>query len=195
MFFLFMIRVLPLEAKLPFHPRDVLPLLPRQASWPIINSLYSPVDLLPTFVGAASSPNDTLEWKGACFYENRAWMEFHNKSGTEFGGGTLHIKVWNLSLLACFLLFGFSWFCWILEYWVSGYRSLILLVSGIELGFLGLFCLFCLSSVGFVVIWSIGYLSLALGPFASSSSIEVTFYGIFLLVFFGFSSFCWILEY
>jgi hypothetical protein len=111
-------------------------------------------------------------------------MEFHNKSGTEFGGGTLHIMVWNLSLLACFLLF-----CWILECWVSGHCSWILLMSGIELG--GLFCLFCLSLAGFVVIWSIGYLSLAVGPFASTSSIEVTFYGIVLLVFFVFS---WILE-
>jgi hypothetical protein len=97
--------LLPHAAKLPFHPLDVVPLLPRQASWPILNSLYSPVDILPSFVGAASSPKDTLEWKGACFYKSRAWMEFHNKSGTEFGGGTLHIQVWNLSLLACFLWF------------------------------------------------------------------------------------------
>lgn len=51
------------------------------------------MDLLPAFVGSASSLNDTVEWKGACFYENHAWMEFHNKSGSEFGGGTLHIKV------------------------------------------------------------------------------------------------------
>jgi hypothetical protein len=30
------------------------------------------------------------------------------------------------------------------------------MVTGIELGFLGVFCLFCLSLVGFVVICSIG---------------------------------------
>ncbi|OMP04450.1 hypothetical protein COLO4_09645 [Corchorus olitorius] len=82
-------------ANLPFHPRDVLPLLPKQVSWPIINYLSSAVDLLPSFVGSVSSPNNTVEWKGACFYENTAWMEFHNKSGSEFGGGTLHIKVSN----------------------------------------------------------------------------------------------------
>jgi hypothetical protein len=57
----------------------------------MLNSLNSPVDLLPSFAGAASSPNDTLDWKCGCFYKNRAWMEFHNKSGTKFGGGTLHI--------------------------------------------------------------------------------------------------------
>lgn len=51
------------------------------------------MDLLPAFVGAASGANDSLEWKGACFYKNRAWMEFHNKSGSAYGGGTLHIKV------------------------------------------------------------------------------------------------------
>jgi hypothetical protein len=47
-------------------------------------------------------------------------MEFHNKSGTKFGGGTLHIKVWNLSLLACFLWFlvGFVGF------WSIGYLGI-----------------------------------------------------------------------
>jgi len=79
--------------KTPFHPRDVLPLLPRQVSWPIMTRLHSAVDILPVFVGAASSPADVIEWKGACFYQNKAWMVFHNKSQTEYGGGTLHIKV------------------------------------------------------------------------------------------------------
>lgn len=92
--------------KYPFHPRDVLPLLPRQVSWPILNSLNGAADLLPAFVGSASAQNDTVEWKGACFYKNQAWMEFHNKSGSEFGGGTLHIKV-----LFLFLLISFSYNC------------------------------------------------------------------------------------
>ncbi|XP_028095216.1 uncharacterized protein LOC114295209 [Camellia sinensis] len=60
-------------------PESRLPVLPRSVSWPILNSLVS-------------SPDDSLEWKGACFYKNRAWMEFHNKSRIEFGGGTLHVK-------------------------------------------------------------------------------------------------------
>lgn len=76
-----------------FRTEDVLPLLPRQVSWPILNSLNSAVDIMPTFVGAASMNNNSSGWKGACFYENTAWMEFHNKSGTQFGGGTLHLKV------------------------------------------------------------------------------------------------------
>lgn len=82
-----------ISLKTPFHPSDLLPLLPREASWPILRTLNSAVDLLPTFVGAASSSNSTLEWKGACFYKNEAWLEFHNKSQSQFGGGTLHIKV------------------------------------------------------------------------------------------------------
>lgn len=85
--------------KSPFHPRDLLPLMPKQISWPIINSLHSAVDILPVFVAAASSPNNTPEWKGACFYKNQAWMEFHNKTGSQFGGGTLHLKVVFLLLL------------------------------------------------------------------------------------------------
>ncbi|KAF2288748.1 hypothetical protein GH714_012222 [Hevea brasiliensis] len=93
--------------QVPFHPQDLLPLLPRQVSWPILNYLNSAVDLLPTFVGAASSPNGTVEWKGACFYENEAWMEFHNKTGSEFGGGTLHIKVSKAHSWTCMDLYVF----------------------------------------------------------------------------------------
>lgn len=80
--------------KAPINPQDILPLLPRQISWPILNSLRGAADLLPSFVGAASIANNSeLQWKGSCFYENTAWLELHNKSGGEFGGGTLHIKV------------------------------------------------------------------------------------------------------
>lgn len=79
--------------KAPLRLVDLLPLLPRRAAWPLLRSLRSAVDLLPTFVGSASSPEDDLVWGGACFYENTAWMEFHNKSQSQFGGGTLHIKV------------------------------------------------------------------------------------------------------
>ncbi|RDY12246.1 hypothetical protein CR513_02984, partial [Mucuna pruriens] len=92
----------------PFKPRDVLPLLPRQVSWPILNRLYSAVDLLPVFVGAASSPDDNLEWKGACFYDNKAWMVFHNDSATQFGGGTLHIKVSKAHSWTCMDLYIFA---------------------------------------------------------------------------------------
>ncbi|KAM7279306.1 hypothetical protein ACFE04_006440 [Oxalis oulophora] len=97
-----------IQVKLPFHPRDVLPLLPRQLSYPIVKSLNSPVDILPTFVGAASSDNVSVEWKGACFYENTAWMEFHNKSGSQFGGGTLHIKVTKAHSWTCMDLYVFA---------------------------------------------------------------------------------------
>ncbi|XVF77508.1 hypothetical protein PTKIN_Ptkin14bG0050100 [Pterospermum kingtungense] len=105
-FFFFLSHVQ--AAKLPFHPRDVLPLLPRQVSWPILNSLSSPVDLLPAYVGSVSSPNHVVNWKGACFYENTAWMEFHNKSGSEFGGGTLHINVSKAHSWTCMDLYVFA---------------------------------------------------------------------------------------
>ncbi|KAI6687471.1 hypothetical protein NL676_024299 [Syzygium grande] len=96
-------------AELPFHPEDVLPLLPRRLSWPILRSLRRPVDLLPTFVGAASPSNgSSLEWKGACFYENAAWLEFHNKTGSEFGGGTLHIKVSKAHSWTCMDIYVFA---------------------------------------------------------------------------------------
>ncbi|XP_058093837.1 uncharacterized protein LOC131239919 [Magnolia sinica] len=95
--------------KAPFHPRDIIPLLPRQVSWPLINSLNSAVDLLPSFVGAApASSNAPLEWKGACFYNNTAWMEFNNKSKTQFGGGTLHLKTSKAHSWTCIDLYVFA---------------------------------------------------------------------------------------
>ncbi|KAG2310608.1 hypothetical protein Bca52824_022165 [Brassica carinata] len=94
--------------KSPFHPRDLLPLLPKQVSWPILNSLYGAADLLPTFIGTASPGNDDVKWKGACFYENTAYLEFHNKSGSEFGGGTLHIKADKAHSWTCMDLYVFA---------------------------------------------------------------------------------------
>lgn len=86
--------------KAPIRPQDILPLLPRQVSWPILNTFRGAADLLPSFVGAAAIANNSLlHWKGSCFYENTAWLELHNKSGSEFGGGTLHIKVYSLFIL------------------------------------------------------------------------------------------------
>ncbi|KAK3424108.1 hypothetical protein EUGRSUZ_F00893 [Eucalyptus grandis] len=95
-------------AKLPFHPEDVLPLLPRQLSWPILNALRRPLDLLPAFVGAASPSNGSLAWKGACFCDNTAWLEFHNETWSEFGGGTLHIKVSKAHSWTCMDIYVFA---------------------------------------------------------------------------------------
>lgn len=90
------------------HPVDLLPLLPRWAALPILRSLHSAVDLLPTFIGTASSPNTTLHWKGACFYNTTAWMEFHNETGSRYGGGTLHIKMADAHSWTCMDLYVFA---------------------------------------------------------------------------------------
>ncbi|KAK9072277.1 hypothetical protein SSX86_008710 [Deinandra increscens subsp. villosa] len=95
--------------KAPILPQDLLPLLPPQISWPILRSLRSATDILPTFVGAVSvSNNSDVNWKGSCFYENIAWLELHNKTGSEFGGGTLHIKVSNAHSWTCMDLYIFA---------------------------------------------------------------------------------------
>ncbi|KAK1308999.1 hypothetical protein QJS10_CPA09g01207 [Acorus calamus] len=86
----------------------------KELSWPILNTLNSAVDLLPSFVGAVSSPNSSVEWKGACFYENKAWMEFHNKTGSRYGGGTLHLKVGASN--------AHSWTCMDLYVFATPYR-------------------------------------------------------------------------
>ncbi|XP_021755784.1 uncharacterized protein LOC110720982 [Chenopodium quinoa] len=109
LFFLLIFFPTSNSLKSPFYPSDVLPLLPKEVSWPVLKTLNRAVDLLPTFVGAASSSsNNSLDWKGACFYENTAWLEFHNKSGSQFGGGTLHIKVSNAHSWTCMDIYVFA---------------------------------------------------------------------------------------
>ncbi|KAL6614342.1 hypothetical protein ACP70R_036612 [Stipagrostis hirtigluma subsp. patula] len=92
-------------ASVPFSPMDVLPLLPRGVAMAALRALRGVSDIFPVFVGAASaggqgaSPGSArVEWKGACFYQNEAWLVLHNNSGSKYGGGTLHIKVSCVSI-------------------------------------------------------------------------------------------------
>eukprot|EP00252_Welwitschia_mirabilis_P002028 TRINITY_DN1197_c0_g1_i1.p1 TRINITY_DN1197_c0_g1~~TRINITY_DN1197_c0_g1_i1.p1 ORF type:complete len:521 (-),score=93.92 TRINITY_DN1197_c0_g1_i1:193-1755(-) len=94
--------------KVPFRAADLLPLLPRELSWPLLNNLHSAVDLLPEYVGAASS-NTTTKWKGACFYQNEAWMEFtSSKENGSLGGGVLHIKTSKAHSWTCIDIYIFA---------------------------------------------------------------------------------------
>lgn len=85
--------------KVPFRINDVLPVLPRQVSWPVLNNLHSAVDLLPVFVGSVTPDNGTIEWKGACFDGNVARLEFTegDRAEPDLGGGIMHLTVWSLS--------------------------------------------------------------------------------------------------
>ena len=83
---------------LPFSPMDILPLLPRRVSMAALRALRGASDIFPVFVGAArdvpeAATSALVAWKGACFYENEAWLVFNNDSGTQYGGGTVHITV------------------------------------------------------------------------------------------------------
>ncbi|CAL5324930.1 unnamed protein product [Camellia sinensis] len=77
--------------KVPFRVNDVLPALPRQISWPVLNNLHSAVDLLLSFVGSVSPTNGSIEWKGACFFDNEARLEFTG-GDRGLGSGVLHLK-------------------------------------------------------------------------------------------------------
>jgi hypothetical protein len=64
----------------------------------VLPALHGASNIFPVFVGAASSA--LVWWKGVCFYENVAWLEFNNDSGTAYSGDTVHIKV-RLCCLRC----------------------------------------------------------------------------------------------
>lgn len=87
--------------KVPFRINDVLPVLPRQVSWPVLNTLHSAVDLLPAFIGSVTPNNGSIDWKGACFHGNEARLEFTNsdRDDSGLGGGVLHLTVRIFDLL------------------------------------------------------------------------------------------------
>ncbi|KAI3970589.1 hypothetical protein MKX01_024236 [Papaver californicum] len=97
--------------KVPFRVNDVLPVLPRQVSWPLLNNFHSAVDLLPSFVGSVSPNNGSIEWKGACFYGNEARMEFTSGSTGDdkgLGGGVLYLKTDEAHSWTCMDLYVFA---------------------------------------------------------------------------------------
>ncbi|KAJ3677456.1 hypothetical protein LUZ60_003180 [Juncus effusus] len=95
--------------KAPFRPKDVLPILPRQISWPVLNNMHSAVDLLPSYVGSVSPTNSTIKWKGACFLENQARLELNggDRNG-ELGGGVLHLQTEEAHSWTCMDLYVFA---------------------------------------------------------------------------------------
>ncbi|CAO1946253.1 unnamed protein product [Urochloa humidicola] len=101
----------------PFSPTDVLPLLPRGVAMAALKALRGVSDIFPVFVGAAtggpgsvpgSDSGEKVKWKGACFYENEAWLVFHNESGSKYGGGTIHIKTTKAHSWTCIDLYVFA---------------------------------------------------------------------------------------
>ncbi|KAF5726771.1 Zinc finger MYND domain-containing protein 15 isoform 2 [Tripterygium wilfordii] len=96
--------------KVPFTVKDVLPVLPRQISWPVLNNFHSAVDLLPYFVGSVTPNNESIEWKGACFYGNEARLEFTegDRDDTGLGGGVLYLKTSEAHSWTCMDLYVFA---------------------------------------------------------------------------------------
>ncbi|KAF2325371.1 hypothetical protein GH714_027197 [Hevea brasiliensis] len=95
--------------KVPFRVNDVLPVLPRQISWPVLNNFHG-VDLLPYFVGSVSPKNGSIQWKGACFYENEARLDFTegDRDQPGLGGGVLHVKTSAAHSWTCMDLYVFA---------------------------------------------------------------------------------------
>lgn len=86
--------------KVPFRPKDVLPVLPKQISWPVLNNFHSAVDLLPAFVGSVTPHGVINQWKGSCFHVNEARLDFTESKNQSLGGGVLYLKVffWLLDM-------------------------------------------------------------------------------------------------
>lgn len=94
--------------KMPFRVKDVLPVLPRQVSWPVLSSLHSAIDLLPTYIGSLAPNNGSISWKGACFYENEARVEFTGPGDRGIGGATIHLLTGAAHSWTCMDLYVFA---------------------------------------------------------------------------------------
>ncbi|KAL1327640.1 hypothetical protein HN51_037647 [Arachis hypogaea] len=96
--------------KMPFRVNDVLPVLPRGISWPVLNTFHSAVDLLPYFVGSVTPSNGSIQWKGACFYDNTAKLQVTASDFDQpgLGGGVLHLKTDAAHSWTCMDLYVFA---------------------------------------------------------------------------------------
>ncbi|KAL6547212.1 hypothetical protein OROMI_022933 [Orobanche minor] len=94
--------------KVPFRVNDVLPVLPRQISWPVLNNIHSAVDLLPLYIGSLAPNNGTIKWKGACFYDNEAKIEFAGAGDRGIGGGVIHLSTAAAHSWTCMDLYVFA---------------------------------------------------------------------------------------
>ncbi|KAL5725288.1 hypothetical protein ACHQM5_008448 [Ranunculus cassubicifolius] len=100
--------------KVPFRVKDVLPILPKQVSWPVLNNLHSAIDLLPSFIGTIGPNNSSIQWKGACFYGNQARFDFKDSKDVgsddvnDLGGGTIHLETSEAHSWTCMDLYVFA---------------------------------------------------------------------------------------
>ncbi|KAM7269871.1 hypothetical protein ACFE04_025368 [Oxalis oulophora] len=96
--------------KLPFRPKDILPALPGQISWPVLRTLNGALDLLPAFVGSVSPHNGTIAWNGTCFHDNEARLEFTagDRNDSALGGGVLYLKTSEAHSWTCMDLYVFA---------------------------------------------------------------------------------------
>ncbi|XP_042409287.1 uncharacterized protein LOC121998421 [Zingiber officinale] len=103
--------------KVPFRVGDVLPILPHQISWPVMNNLHSAVDLLPSYVGSVVPDAAAVGWKGACFFENEARLEF-----IEHGEGSDNESSNSGAILRLKTDAAHSWTCMDLYVFATPYR-------------------------------------------------------------------------
>ncbi|XP_075506873.1 uncharacterized protein LOC142543465 [Primulina tabacum] len=94
--------------KVPFRVNDVLPVLPRQISWPVLNNFHSAVDLLPQYIGSLAPSNGSINWKGACFFDNEAKIDFTDAGDRGIGGGLIHLSTAAAHSWTCMDLYVFA---------------------------------------------------------------------------------------
>lgn len=83
--------------KVPVRFTDVLPVLPRQVSWPVLNNIHSAVDLLPQYIGSLAPENGTINWNGSCFFDNQARIQLTATGDRGIGGAVIHLSVCDCS--------------------------------------------------------------------------------------------------
>ncbi|EPS62473.1 hypothetical protein M569_12317, partial [Genlisea aurea] len=95
--------------QVPFRVKDVLPVLPHEISWPVMNNLHSAVDLLPKYVGSLAPSNGTVSWTGSCFRDNTAVIEVTARAGDRgIGGGVIRISTGAAHSWTCMDLYVFA---------------------------------------------------------------------------------------
>ncbi|CAA2968833.1 Hypothetical predicted protein [Olea europaea subsp. europaea] len=94
--------------KVPFRVKDVLPVLPSQISWPLMNNIHSAVDLMPQYIGSLTPNNGSIKWRGACFFDTEAKIEFMGHGDRDQGGGVIYLSTAAAHSWTCMDLYVFA---------------------------------------------------------------------------------------
>lgn len=68
-----------------------------------MNNIHSAVDLMPQYIGSLTPNNGSIKWRGACFFDTEARIEFMGHGDRDQGGGVIYLSVCFLTAVCLYV--------------------------------------------------------------------------------------------